>query len=194
MTSLGFENYGEALKIYLARYREVGTCETPETHFRSTLIFNRTSLPVASINVLVNQALRENLVPLTTALTTLSLSGTQWIHPRKAPPTSLVTQLRISLSTRGTIIEPSTHQQLRPFLPFRCIYVAIGLPLEQRCRSPRSSDLGSRKLTSPGAVMGLSRNGQHERRFKPISQQIDPDMTLDRTLCDSRQRSQLSVP
>ena len=23
MTSLGFENYGEALKIYLARYREV---------------------------------------------------------------------------------------------------------------------------------------------------------------------------
>jgi len=26
MTSLGFENYGEALKIYLARYREVSTC------------------------------------------------------------------------------------------------------------------------------------------------------------------------
>ena len=25
MTSLGFENYGEALKIYLARYREVST-------------------------------------------------------------------------------------------------------------------------------------------------------------------------
>lgn len=25
MTSLGFENYAEALKIYLARYREVGS-------------------------------------------------------------------------------------------------------------------------------------------------------------------------
>jgi hypothetical protein len=25
MTSLGFENYGEALKIYLARYREVSS-------------------------------------------------------------------------------------------------------------------------------------------------------------------------
>ncbi|KAF2485366.1 histone-fold-containing protein [Neohortaea acidophila] len=27
MTSLGFENYGEALKIYLARYREVSTAQ-----------------------------------------------------------------------------------------------------------------------------------------------------------------------
>lgn len=27
MTSLGFENYGEALKIYLARYREVSTVQ-----------------------------------------------------------------------------------------------------------------------------------------------------------------------
>jgi hypothetical protein len=26
MTSLGFENYAEALKIYLARYREVSVC------------------------------------------------------------------------------------------------------------------------------------------------------------------------
>lgn len=26
MTSLGFENYAEALKIYLAKYREVATC------------------------------------------------------------------------------------------------------------------------------------------------------------------------
>jgi hypothetical protein len=30
MTSLGFENYAEALKIYLAKYREVSTlCHTP---------------------------------------------------------------------------------------------------------------------------------------------------------------------
>lgn len=32
MTSLGFENYGEALKIYLARYREVSQSRTVE-HF-----------------------------------------------------------------------------------------------------------------------------------------------------------------
>lgn len=31
MTSLGFENYGEALKIYLARYREVCS-ETRNTY------------------------------------------------------------------------------------------------------------------------------------------------------------------
>lgn len=29
MTSLGFENYGEALKIYLARYREVSIPVSP---------------------------------------------------------------------------------------------------------------------------------------------------------------------
>lgn len=29
MTSLGFENYGEALKIYLARYREVSAYPLP---------------------------------------------------------------------------------------------------------------------------------------------------------------------
>ena len=29
MTSLGFENYGEALKIYLARYREVSSSHNP---------------------------------------------------------------------------------------------------------------------------------------------------------------------
>jgi hypothetical protein len=29
MTSLGFENYGEALKIYLARYREVSDTALP---------------------------------------------------------------------------------------------------------------------------------------------------------------------
>lgn len=29
MTSLGFENYGEALKIYLSRYREVGDVLAP---------------------------------------------------------------------------------------------------------------------------------------------------------------------
>ena len=28
MTSLGFENYGEALKIYLARYREVSPAKS----------------------------------------------------------------------------------------------------------------------------------------------------------------------
>jgi hypothetical protein len=32
MTSLGFENYGEALKIYLARYREVGFRNTLQAH------------------------------------------------------------------------------------------------------------------------------------------------------------------
>lgn len=40
MTSLGFENYGEALKIYLARYREVSRRPSPSEpslppfHFR----------------------------------------------------------------------------------------------------------------------------------------------------------------
>lgn len=35
MTSLGFENYGEALKIYLARYREVSFA----LRFVSRLVF-----------------------------------------------------------------------------------------------------------------------------------------------------------
>lgn len=100
MTSLGFENYGEALKIYLARYREVSVCETPWALLRPTLTLDRILLPVASTSVLVNPALREKPVPLTTALTTPLLSGILWTHPRKAPPTSLATQSRISLSTR----------------------------------------------------------------------------------------------
>lgn len=33
MTSLGFENYAEALKIYLSRYREV-SCPLPSLPFR----------------------------------------------------------------------------------------------------------------------------------------------------------------
>lgn len=101
MTSLGFENYGEALKIYLARYREVSTCETPWALLRPTLTSDRTLLPVANTSVLVNLALREKPVPLTTALTALLLLGTLWIHPRKAPPTSLDTRSHISLNTRG---------------------------------------------------------------------------------------------
>lgn len=28
MTSLGFENYAEALKVYLSKYREVSICST----------------------------------------------------------------------------------------------------------------------------------------------------------------------
>jgi len=101
MTSLGFENYGEALKIYLARYREVSTCETHEVLLGPKLTFNRILLHVASTNGLVNQAPREKPVPLTTALTTPSLSETLWIHPRKVPTTSLATRSRISLSIRG---------------------------------------------------------------------------------------------
>jgi hypothetical protein len=41
MTSLGFENYGEALKIYLARYREVSypPNSEPLTLFTKYIIF-----------------------------------------------------------------------------------------------------------------------------------------------------------
>jgi len=35
MTSLGFENYGEALKIYLARYREVSFLERAQLSMSS---------------------------------------------------------------------------------------------------------------------------------------------------------------
>lgn len=101
MTSLGFENYGEALKIYLARYREVSTYEIHEVLLRPRLTFNRILLPVASTSVLVNQVLREKPVLLTTAPTTPSLSGTLWIHPRKVLTTSPATRSRISLSIRG---------------------------------------------------------------------------------------------
>lgn len=101
MTSLGFENYGEALKIYLARYREVSTCKTHEVLLRPKLTLNRTLLPVASTNVLVSQVRREKPVLLTTALTTPSLSGTLWIHPRKVPTTSPATRSPISRSIRG---------------------------------------------------------------------------------------------
>lgn len=101
MTSLGFENYGEALKIYLARYREVSTCKTHEVLLRPKLTLNRTLLPVASTNVLVSQVRKEKPVLLTTALTTPSLSGTLWIHPRKVPTTSPATRSPISRSIRG---------------------------------------------------------------------------------------------
>ena len=40
MTSLGFENYSEALKIYLARYREVSYCTLPIIHH---YIYRRTA-------------------------------------------------------------------------------------------------------------------------------------------------------
>lgn len=35
MTSLGFENYAEALKIYLARYREVSVCMYRQLNIRA---------------------------------------------------------------------------------------------------------------------------------------------------------------
>lgn len=35
MTSLGFENYAEALKIYLARYREVSVCINRQMNLRA---------------------------------------------------------------------------------------------------------------------------------------------------------------
>lgn len=38
MTSLGFENYAEALKIYLSRYREV-SCQTFITPLPPVLLF-----------------------------------------------------------------------------------------------------------------------------------------------------------
>jgi nuclear transcription Y subunit beta len=37
MTSLGFENYAEALKIYLARYREVSVCVYRHMNFCANL-------------------------------------------------------------------------------------------------------------------------------------------------------------
>ena len=169
MTSLGFENYGEALKIYLARYREVSTRETPWALLRSALTFDRTLLPVVSISALVNPALREKLVLLLTALTPPFLSATLWIHPRKVPTTSLATLSRISLSTRGTIIESSTYQRARPFLPFRCIYVAIGLPRSGNAyrHGPQISVAGYHKL---GSGHGSVETWRHERRFKLAKQ------------------------
>jgi hypothetical protein len=135
MTSLGFENYGEALKIYLARYREVSTCEVHLGHETPMLTFFRTWLLVASTNVPANPVRREKQGQPTTALTTPSLSEIPWTHPRKAQLTSLAIRSRISLSTRSAVCDApafgTTIERTPPFSPFRCIYVAIGLPLER---------------------------------------------------------------
>jgi hypothetical protein len=106
MTSLGFENYGEALKIYLARYREVNNFRDSESDCRpsstSTDNFRTLSL-VVSISVQARLARREKQVPPTTALTAPPCSETLWTHLRKAQPTSLATRSHTSPSIKGAI-------------------------------------------------------------------------------------------
>lgn len=150
MTSLGFENYGEALKIYLARYREVSTlggspncCRSPVANTDIT----RTLLPVASINAQASLARKEKQVPPMTALTTPPCSETPWTLLLKAQLTSPATQLLTSPSIRGVFCDPLRPQpwsdHVRTYLLFRCIYVAIGLPLKRKCLSTRPLSFGS---------------------------------------------------
>jgi hypothetical protein len=76
---------------------------------------------------------------------------------------------------------------VRAFLPFRCIYVTIALPLERKCLSPRISVLVAEhhKLSS---TLGSAENSSTNNDF---SQHTDPGTTLDRTLLDFKQRSNL---
>ena len=40
MTSLGFENYSEALKVYLSKYREVSSFEVPHMLLKMWMLIN----------------------------------------------------------------------------------------------------------------------------------------------------------
>lgn len=97
MTSLGFENYGEALKIYLARFREVSVprCNfSPPTQIsfiQYILLTNppRTwsraaSSPNPSQAVAAFQEAKALTPPTTTSLATL------WIHRPMRHPTLLI--------------------------------------------------------------------------------------------------------
>lgn len=172
MTSLGFENYGEALKIYLARYREASTCETPRALLGSTLTLYRILLPVASINALVNPALREKLFLLTTALTTPVLSETPWIHPRKAPPTLPAIQSRMGLSTRGDGCDLQRHEPTLNLCelsyPFDVFMLLSDYPWSENAyrQGPQISVAGHHRL---GSNRGYVETRQHEQRFKPAN-------------------------
>lgn len=98
MTSLGFENYGEALKIYLARYREVSNLE----HICAKRDTNniRILLLAVSTNAQASPALKEKQPPPTTALTAPAFLETLWTRLRKVQPTLPATLWRISLSIR----------------------------------------------------------------------------------------------
>ncbi|KAM0709388.1 hypothetical protein Q7P35_003426 [Cladosporium inversicolor] len=150
MTSLGFENYGEALKIYLARIL----------------------LPVASINALVNPALREKLFLLTTALTTPVLSETPWIHPRKAPPTLPAIQSRMGLSTRGDGCDLQRHEPTLNLCelsyPFDVFMLLSDYPWSENAyrQGPQISVAGHHRL---GSNRGYVETRQHEQRFKPAN-------------------------
>lgn len=172
MTSLGFENYGEALKIYLARYREVSTCELPVAFLGSTLTLYRILLHVASTNALVNPALREKLVLLTTALTTPLLSGTLWIHPRKAPPTLLAIQSHMGLSIRGDGYDLQRHEPTLNLCElsysFDVFMLLLDYPWSENAyrHGPQISVAGHHKL---GSSRGSVETRQHEPRFKPAN-------------------------
>ena len=101
MTSLGFENYGEALKIYLARYREVSFIihRSSKCLMSLTLIKRILSLAV-STNAPASPVLPGKKGLLSTHPTLRSLA-TQSIPLPKAQPSSLATQSRINRSTEA---------------------------------------------------------------------------------------------
>lgn len=86
MTSLGFENYGEALKIYLARYREV------TIHIARYLWFSLANMycRILSLAESTKSHLRPAVVPkmLRPQATITTCLGTPWTLPRTTPPTS----------------------------------------------------------------------------------------------------------
>ena len=103
MTSLGFENYGEALKIYLARYREV-SLSCIMSSIAALYLYHvylltppRIWLREANINALAEQAaVAQAQTPphhLVTKVPTTTSSAIPWILPWKPAPISrMVTQ------------------------------------------------------------------------------------------------------
>jgi hypothetical protein len=103
MTSLGFENYGEALKIYLARYREVSFA-TAAKYCRSVLTPHcRTLLPAVNINVLDRLEPKANQALPTTTLATPFLE-TLWILPLRVRLILPAILSRIKQSTRSALL------------------------------------------------------------------------------------------
>jgi len=126
MTSLGFENYGEALKIYLARYREVRETITFLTLYvkYSLTLQLRTWSPAANINVPDRLEQKVNQALPTTALTTPFLE-TLWILRLRVRPISLAILSRINQSTSGLLIPlVHTHQAWVVLLLSLCLCFA----------------------------------------------------------------------
>jgi hypothetical protein len=91
MTSLGFENYSEALKIYLARYREVSIPPKPR-HYTSPQAFGKKVVEIVATTGLSSICVAEGVCgrsftpcDLPLALLNVVLPNCLTKHPQNPP-------------------------------------------------------------------------------------------------------------